>query len=224
MFQTERNGVLINDPLTMIDNAVSNRHFTLAMENDGKTAIAVSVWGSRILSRVNIDSAPPLSPFSRIDISATVTTGTYISVAFDPSTPDFVYLAYQISGASRRIVEHNKHTGAATGNFWALPAAFSTASDIGGLYVEPTTGDFIIARNLVYTAGGNNYIDFYRITRAGAFSTFAINLTRLGIATAGANGVWQFAYDPKTNRLFLADYSANRVYEAVPPVIITPRQ
>lgn len=222
MFQTERNGVQINDPLTLTNNTL--RQDSLAMENDGKTAIVLTQIGANYaVYRVNIDSTPPLVPYGTFLIPDA--TLSYFGVGFDPNAPQYVYLAYQNNSSQRRIVEYNKHTGAATGNFWALPAAFTSLQDIGGLYVEPTTGDFIALKNLIYTSGGSSYIDIYRITRAGASSYFSINLSRIGNTTpAGSTATFQFAYDPKTNRLFLSDRFQGRVYEVVPPVIITPRQ
>lgn len=222
MFQTERNGVQINDPLTLTDNTL--RQNSLAMENDGKTAIATGQIGaSYAVYRVNVDSTPPLIPYGTFLIPDA--TLSYFGVGFDPNAPEYVYLAYENSSSQRRIVEYNKSTGAATGNYWALPAAFTSYEDIGGLYVEPATGDFIILKNLIYTSGGSNYVNIYRITRAGASSYFSINLSRIGNTTpTGSSATFQFAYDPKTNRIFLSDRYAGRVYEVVPPVIITPRQ
>jgi len=96
------------------------------------------------------------------------------------------------------------------------------------MFVEPTSGDFFIVKNSVYTSGGSRYIDVYRIARSGSIATtanFSINLSDLDSSntTASNDGYWQMAYDPLSNHLFLADNYMGKVYEVAPPKIITPR-
>jgi hypothetical protein len=149
-------------------------------------------------------------------------TASRRALAYNPNYPDYVYAPID---AGMQIQELNKYTMVATGNSWSLPAAVSSAAQISGMFIEPVTGNFYVSRNQVYTSGGRNYIDIYKILRSNGASTleFSIDLTDLGSSATGTNGLFQMAYDPALNRIFLSDEVSNRVFEVIPPKLISPR-
>lgn len=226
LYQTERNGIQINDPLTFVNGAAGAK--SIAVDNVGQSAYSLyydSSGGVHYLNQYSLSAAPPVSPISTLSLGASPSSQR--AVAVDPNSPTTVFVA--CNDTTLKIVEFYRTSPATrTGNEWALPAAFSSSSHIGGMFIEPTSGDFFIVRNLVVAAGGSNYIYVYRIARSGAIATsadFSINITDMDSTntTTGTNGNWQMAYDPATNHIFLADSNMNKVYEVVPPVIISPR-
>ncbi len=223
LFQTERNGVFINQMMSFADaNLTVDR---LALEDDGRTLLVGDYNGSNdVYYRFTINDQPILSPTTGA-ITMSATEANRRAIVYDPNTPDYFYAPGTDSGVYK-IVQYNKYTAARTATEWILPAAFSGTSYISGMTIDPVTGAFYVVLNNIYTSGGNNYLDVYRIPRAGAIPTtanFSINLTDLGTATTGSNAWPQIALDAPMNRLFLSDMTANRVYEIAPTKLLSPR-
>lgn len=226
IYQTERHGVQINDPIVLSDFTINAGH--PAIEADGKSLLVMAYNASvgDQFYRYSLSNESPLSPlFAKVPMDGT--EGYRFAMAYDNNTPQFFYVVCS-SGGNLRIQRYNKFTGMRTGtalniDYWALPAAYNSGIQLGGLFVEPVTGNFYTIRNEVYTSGGRRYVDIYKITRAGAATLdFSIDLTDFN-ATTGNSGFWGMAYDPVLNRIFLSDDNARRVYEIIPPKIITPR-
>lgn len=153
-------------------------------------------------------------------------------MAFDPNTRRIYTTKADIGGGVRGIVElfgsDSDTPNTETGNSWALPSAIASNLEIGGMEIEPVSGDFLVIRNQIYSSGGNNYIDVYRLPRSGGYSVamapyFSINLTDLGSTATGTNGMFGMTYDPVMHRLFLADRVSKRIYEVAPVKLISSR-
>lgn len=222
-FGTERNGVFINRPFTFYSDSVIPH--AIAVEEDGHTLHTVGNGAIQYYYRYDLNSPLPLSlvqgPLNSISVQANPR-----HLAYDPNTQN-LYVPCTDSGGNRVIKElagkNSATPGTETGTTYSLPAAFSSSAQLGGLVVEPLTGDFLIARNQVYTSSSNNYIDIYRITRSGTVTSFAVNLTDLGSTATGTSGGFGMAYDSTLNRLFLADNVSKRIYEVAPVKIISSR-
>jgi hypothetical protein len=234
LYQTERDGVFINTPLALANAVATPRG--VAVEDDGQTLDVLYFDGSTndYYYQYNLSATPPLSPtvgptgFS----PASSAQGNRWHMAYDSNTKNMYLGTYDTSDTTYKIVEYyngsSSTPGTRTGttlntNYWVLPAAFASGAQIGGLVIDNKTGDFIIARNLVYASGGSNWIDIYRITRAGVSSYFSINLTDLGSTATGTAGVFGMAYAPNLNRLFLSDNVSKKIFEVSPPQVITSR-
>lgn len=227
MYQTERNGVQINEPLLFANGVAGAR--SIAVENGGQSAW-VLYWdtnaSSYYVNQYSLNAMPPLTPMTTIALASP--PDYQFTLALDPNSPSTLYVACNDSGTLKIIEYYKTSPSTRTGNEWALPAAFTTGGQIGGMFVEPTSGDFFIVKNSVYTSGGSRYIDVYRIARTGSIATtanFSINLSDLDSSntTASNDGYWQMAYDPVSNHLFMADNYMGKVYEVAPPKLITPR-
>jgi type II secretory pathway pseudopilin PulG len=230
LYTTERNGVFINQPYALNDGKYQARG--VAIEDDGNTLHAISNTTSERYHRYNLNNVTPLMETAG-GASATFATAqsNRLFMAF-ASNNRRIYITRVDNDGLFKIVELNGSDPATpqteTGNKWQLPTAISTASQIGGFEIEPTTGDFLIIRNQVYASGGNNYIDLYRIPRTGGYSLamtpyLSINLTDLGSTATGVLGRFGMTYDASLNRLFLADNVSKRIFEVAPVKVITPQ-
>lgn len=227
LYQLERNGIQINEPLLFVNGAAGAR--SLAIDNGGQSVYAIYFDSTASLYYVNqysLSATPPITPISTLTLGASPDHRRAIAV--DPNTPTTLFVACNDSGTLKILEYYKTNPGTRTGSEWNLPAAFTSGSEIGGMFIEPTSGDFFILRNNVYTSGGSKYLDVYRIARSGAIATtanFSINVTDMDSTntTTGVSGYWQMTYDPATNHIFLSDSSKSKVYEVVPPKIISPR-
>jgi prepilin-type N-terminal cleavage/methylation domain-containing protein len=221
IFRTERNGVQVNYPLVIADGNMRPRW--LEVEGDGNVLMAgvFNDLSQFAYYRYAINDSGAAVPITGPILYGN-NTASRRALAYNPNYPDYVYAPID---AGMQIQELNKYTMVATGNSWSLPAAVSSAAQISGMFIEPVTGNFYVSRNQVYTSGGRNYIDIYKILRSNGASTleFSIDLTDLGSSATGTNGLFQMAYDPALNRIFLSDEVSNRVFEVIPPKLISPR-
>ncbi len=231
LYTTERNGVFINQPYALADGKYQARG--VAIEDDGNTLHAISNWSRERYHRYNLNGTPPLTETAG-GVSATfpVAQSARWFMAFDPKERRIYTTKLDSVDGLLKIAELNGPDSATpqaeTGNSWTLPTAISTNTQIGGLEIEPTTGDFLVVRDQVYAAGGNNYLDLYRIPRTGSYSLamapyLSINLTDLGSTATGTAGQFGLTYDAALHRLFLADNVSKRIYEVAPVKLISPR-
>jgi hypothetical protein len=223
IYRTERNGILVNTPITPSDFNVKLQN--VAIDSDGQTLDGIYFdGGSDLYYRYNLSGGQALTPLSVINMGG----GTWRwGIALNPLYPDRFYVS-ELSGGAIKILEYYRATGALTGNSWTMPPAFDMATRSGNFFVEPVTGNFYIQWDGVRTSGGNKYLDIYKIPFSGGIPTtpeFSINLSDISYAsgTTDANCWWGMTYDPALNRLFFNDTVAKRIYEVVPPKLISPR-
>ncbi|WP_373531018.1 type II secretion system protein J [Vampirovibrio sp.] len=221
IFRTERNGVFVDIPFTINDNTI--KPYWLAVEGNGDT-VSCFTLGSHYY-RFNLNNGPLLTPLIKV---APGSIGHYRGWAYNSNYPDYIYNLNHTP--SFRIEQRSKLTAAVTGavlntDYWSMPAAFSDGLYMSGLFIEPVSGNFYVLLNSVYTSGGRNYVDVYKIARATGATTldFSIDLTDLGSSATGTVGQFQMDYDPVLNRIFLLDNPSQRVYEISPPKLIAPR-
>jgi type II secretory pathway component PulJ len=225
IYRANRRGVLIGAALATTLPSSPAGLDGAALESDGKTLLALDATGKK-LYRFDLSATATLVPSTTLDLaSPSNLINTPTSIAYDPSTPNDFYIVGTDPGTSAlRIYERNKITGALVGSAWSLPAAFDASHPPGGMTIEPFSGDFLVVRNYVNGSAPNKTIDIYRIDRAtGSSTSFAINISDLGSSAATTTGNWGIAYEAATNHLFLADSATAKVYEVVPPLLISPR-
>jgi hypothetical protein len=228
---SERNGVLIGQSPIMVTTDNTINLTSVAFDQDNSTLLALDASAKKFYM-FNPDGGPALSPV----LSWGLATPPYnasnnlvnnpAAIAFDANTPDYFYVTgANPSSTIQQVFAFKKLDGTPmAGSPWSLPpAAFDGTHPAGGFFIEPYTGDFIIARNFVNNSGANSAIDIYRVQRSGLATSFSINVASLGSSATGTAGKWGLAYDPASNRIFLSDTTSNKVYEAVPPVMITQR-
>lgn len=225
IYRTSRQGILIGSALATTVPSSPAGLDGAALESDGKTLLALDATGKK-LYRFDISSSGTLSATTTLDLgSPSNLINTPTSIAYDASTPnDFYIVGTDPSTSALQIYERNKTTGALVGSAWALPAAFDATHPPGGLAIEPFSGDFLVVRNYVNGSAPNKTIDIYRIDRStGSSTSFSINISDLGSSATTTSGQWGLAYEAATNHLFLADSATAKVYEVVPPLLISPR-
>ncbi len=236
VYQTERNGVFINIPITLSSAIAYTRG--IAIEDDGQTLDVLTYDGTNDqYYSYNLSGTAPLTPTTGPTAFSPVATTQTVRkhLAYDSKTQNIYSATYDTSDTTYKIVEYYNGTNGTAGtrsgtpptlntHYWTLPAAFTAANPAGGLVIDNSTSDFILARNYVYASGGSNYIDIYRITRLSvATLLFSVNISDLGSSATGTTGVWGMAYDSVLNRIFLCDNASKKVYEISPPVVISSR-
>ncbi len=230
IYRVDRDGVIVNTPIPLANFNTALQ--TLMIEPDGQTVNAIYYNGAvDTYQRYNLAGAQPLMPISAVAMS---NAESYLwSMAYNASTPDYFYMAVNIVATNvKQISKFRKSDGGrettVAPHTWALPAAFSSPTYFGGMIIDPVTGNFYIALNNIRTASGIKYVDIYKVPYSGVIPStpdFSINISDISFAagTTGSSGGWQMAYDPANNRLFMNDSVAKRIYEVVPPKLITPR-
>lgn len=231
LYRTERDGVVVNSPFTISDPNSSVSPWFMTMEGDGQTVMAINNDGSDDYRfyRFTLSGGTTITPITGPIL---VGNGAYRrAAAFSPKNPNYFYVP-SAATSPYRIEQRDKTsaTVAVTGatvnvDYWELPAAYSNPSYLSGMFIEPVNENFYVLLNNVYTSGGRNYVDVYKIVKSTGTATldFSIDLTELGSSATGVNGRFQIAYDPDLNRIFMSDRTSNRVYEIVPPKLLSPR-
>ena len=235
IYQTERDGVFINAPITLSSVTAYTR--AMAIEDDGQTLDVITFDGTNDqYYSYNLSGTAPLTANTGpTAFSPTVVSGVNNRwhMTYDPQIKNLYITDWNNGSSQARVEEYyngiNGTAGTRSGsvqntNYWVLPAAFAAAGQIGGLFIDNNTGEFIVARNVVYTSSSSNYIDIYRLTRTGTSTLiFSVNITDLGSSATSTNGYWGMAYDPVLNRLFLCDNVSKKIFEISPPVLISAR-
>jgi hypothetical protein len=222
MFLAGRQGILMGTALTTATTTLQLD--SVAFENGNNTILVLDAT-NKMLYRYGLRGATTgMTPISTLNMATpTNLINTPTGIAYDPQTPnDFYIVGTDPSTSALRIYERNISSGALVGSSWALPAAFDATHPPGGLAIEPGSGDFLVVRNYVNGSAPNQTIDIYRINRtSGSSTSFAVNINDLGSSATGTTGSWGIAYDADTNRIFLSDDATDKVYEVVPPVLIS---
>lgn len=238
IFQMERNGVRIAPVYNIVDTTVQLD--SVALQEDGQTVLALddstkkiywySLSGNSTLNPMQILNLGNPSLGSPALSSSTNLVNSPAGMLYDPKYPGEVFVVgVDPADSAMKIFEINTSTGTLattllSGGKLALPAAFDASHPPSGLSQEPTTGDFLVARNYVNGSSSSLNIDIYRITSGGSYSSFSVNTYDLGsTATTGTAGYWGLSYNAHSNHLFLTDSNAEKVYEVYPSVLISPR-
>lgn len=224
IFVMDRDGVIIGSPIS-VGASISTP--LVALESDGRTLLVVDDQSdhTNYLYRYDLTGTSPLTPTTSLNLTSYFGSAAN-AMAYDPNTPNDVYLVGLAPSTSSplKIYERNKTTLALVSS-WDLPAAFNySTAPAEGFFIEPFTGDFVLARDSVNGSGTSRNIDIYRITRAGVSTSFSINIADLGSSTTGYwNGCFRISYDPQTNRMFLVDWNMRTVYEIALDRLISAR-
>lgn len=237
IYQADRNGVLIGPGKSILDTSVQLAG--IALLDDGQTVIALDDSAKKVYW-YNLNNPTPLVPIQTLNLAnpstgtptlagASNLVNTPTSIAYDPNTPtDFYVVGTDPADSGLKIFAINATTGSlstaslASGKV-SLPAGIDASNPPGGLAIEPVTGDFLVVRNAVSGSSPNKLITVYRVTRAGASSSFTVNVDDIGSTATGTAGYWGLGYSPETNHIFLSDTVTDKVYEVFPSVLISPR-
>jgi type II secretory pathway component PulJ len=223
IYLADRDGVIIGPNIGLTTSTTTLQLDGVAFDADNTSVFVLSQSGKKIY-KYNTAGSTPLVPILTFDLaSPSNLINTPKSIAYDPSTPNDIYIVgADISTGAYKIYEYNYTTRALVGSALALPAAFDATHPPSGLAIEPDTGDFLLVRNYVNGAAPNQTLDIYRLTRAGGSSSFSVNVSDLSTSATTTTGNWGLAFDAATNRLFLSDSATDKVYEIVPSVMISP--
>lgn len=225
IFVADRNGVIMGDTLGRDLSDPSLQVDGVAIEGNGKIILVLD-GTNRMIYRYNLNSPGTLSPISSLDLSAFTLT-TLDSIAFDPSTPDDVYIVgWNNTNSRHEIWEINKRTGATVAT-WPITGYLLDPSwhPPAGFFIEPLTGDFLVTSKHPLGTASDPLLPIFRINRGtSALSLISLHLTDLGILSTDPDSIWGLTYDPACNRLFVSSDQKAKVWEIMMDQLITARQ
>jgi type II secretory pathway pseudopilin PulG len=221
LYVTSRDGVRVTAPILL--NSISATNYDdVCMLNNGQTVILAS-FASAPFQLLKFNLADRSGTLLSLTSAATGLTSAS-AIACDSQDATNFYLLGKTGGGVTQIKQINSTTSA-VGSSWTPGGTIST---IAAMLISPvatggTQGDFYLLNGTISGSGVNRTMSIIRVPRAtpSTTDTFTINLANIGTATtSGTVANLGLAFDPYNNHIFLADETADRIYEFIPPRLL----
>jgi hypothetical protein len=221
IYRVNAEGVLIGTVITAAANPATPTLTSIDLEPDGAFAWVVDTANTK-LSRINMSTGGVDTSFSYATLGYSNPRGLSYDEGDGSSTFSPLRLVGTFGGVT--VIGRLTTAGAISGNTASLATAFvPLAHTPAGVAMDPIAVDseqFIAGQQV---SSGNMTIYRYNPWHIG-YSTgsnysFTLNLSQMGSSDTTTTRNFGLAFDPITNRLFVADPSDSqkRVFQVLPP-------
>jgi hypothetical protein len=153
------------------------------------------------------------------------TSGTADALACDPVTSGKFYMIGRTSGGtpSIKVISRSPGTTTLSSTISSLPAGMNNVSN-EGMTIDPLTGDFYVLQSTITGSAPNKTVTFYHLTQASpsTVDTFTVNISTLGSTATTPTSGWGITFDPFNNHMFMVDGQTQKIYEFIPPRLLSP--